>query len=315
MTHPFAIQELRGPNDGFEPELNIRPRKYVSAFPLPRTIPADHFRSFIIRADYKNVIPASGPGRNSVRVRSVKTYTSHLAVCAHRASPFPPKLTCTITGLTCATCQKGARRGLRCGGQPNRTGRTAERCAHSIHSPSDTTLVLMNSSSILSRASTMPARTSPSCTPPPAARCRTIRRPGTSPLPLPSYAFTACLPALSNASTSKHWNCDYAVDGNAGCGVAMPGDVSFGPPFNANGGGWFAMERTATYIRVWFWPRDVGAPAALVSGAGTLDTTTFVRSPFSFVQLTRRGLMTGHAGRVCRSRTTRRGRAAISRST
>lgn len=89
MTHPFAIQELRGPNDGFEPELNIRPRKYVSAFPLPRTIPADHFRSFIIRADYKNVIPASGPGRNSVRVRSVKTYTSHLAVCAHRASPFP----------------------------------------------------------------------------------------------------------------------------------------------------------------------------------------------------------------------------------
>jgi len=36
--------------------------------------------SFILRADHKTVLSPSGPGRKSVRIKSVKTYTQHVAV-------------------------------------------------------------------------------------------------------------------------------------------------------------------------------------------------------------------------------------------
>lgn len=36
--------------------------------------------SFVIRTDYKTVLDPDGPGRNSVRIRSKKTYTTHVAV-------------------------------------------------------------------------------------------------------------------------------------------------------------------------------------------------------------------------------------------
>ena len=36
--------------------------------------------TFIIRADSTTTLSASGPGRNSVRVRSRKTYTTHVAM-------------------------------------------------------------------------------------------------------------------------------------------------------------------------------------------------------------------------------------------
>jgi len=35
----------------------------------------------------------------------------------------------------------------------------------------------------------------------------------------------------------------------------MPTDNSYGPPFNRIGGGYFAMERTNTSVKFWFWPR------------------------------------------------------------
>ena len=36
--------------------------------------------TFIMRADYKNHLDPSGPGRNSVRIKSQKTFTKHVAV-------------------------------------------------------------------------------------------------------------------------------------------------------------------------------------------------------------------------------------------
>ena len=36
--------------------------------------------TFIMRADSTTTLDPSGPGRNSVRIRSVKTYTTHVAV-------------------------------------------------------------------------------------------------------------------------------------------------------------------------------------------------------------------------------------------
>ncbi|PFH48249.1 glycoside hydrolase family 16 protein [Amanita thiersii Skay4041] len=43
--------------------------------------------SFILRADFKTVLSPSGPGRNSVRIRSKKTYTTHVAVFDMRHMP------------------------------------------------------------------------------------------------------------------------------------------------------------------------------------------------------------------------------------
>lgn len=60
--------------------------------------------------------------------------------------------------------------------------------------------------------------------------------------------------------TFKTTNCDATVAGNAGCGVNAPDAVSYGPPFNSNGGGWYALERTEDFFKVWFWPRNEITP-------------------------------------------------------
>jgi hypothetical protein len=50
----------------------------------------------------------------------------------------------------------------------------------------------------------------------------------------------------------------------SGCSVL--GDTSgYGDVFNTNGGGVYAMEWTASYIKVWFFPRD-SIPAGIKSG-------------------------------------------------
>lgn len=43
---------------------------------------------------------------------------------------------------------------------------------------------------------------------------------------------------------------------NAGCGIQSSSSSSFGTPFNANGGGVFAMEWTSSGIKIWFFPRN-----------------------------------------------------------
>jgi hypothetical protein len=39
-----------------------------------------HGNTLILRADHTTKLSSSGPGRDSVRIRSVKTYTTHVAV-------------------------------------------------------------------------------------------------------------------------------------------------------------------------------------------------------------------------------------------
>ncbi|KAG9124208.1 hypothetical protein FRC07_012404 [Ceratobasidium sp. 392] len=92
-------------------------------------------------------------------------------------------------------------------------------------------------------------------------------------------------PATRDQSgTTTGTNCDAAVNGNAGCGVHAPTANSYGPALNAIGGGWYVMERTTTYIKVWFWPRNSGSvPAAVKSGASSVDTSTFGQPFASFV--------------------------------
>lgn len=49
---------------------------------------------------------------------------------------------------------------------------------------------------------------------------------------------------------------------------------SYGAPFNAAGGGWYAMQRArGRGVRVWFWGRnDQGVPVEVRAGAGLVES-------------------------------------------
>ncbi|KAF7307669.1 Glycoside hydrolase family 16 protein [Mycena kentingensis (nom. inval.)] len=77
----------------------------------------------------------------------------------------------------------------------------------------------------------------------------------------------------TQTGTSLQLDCNVAVNGNTGCGVHAPTANSYGPAFNAAGGGWYAVERTSTFINVWFWSRGASnVPAAVRSGGATVNT-------------------------------------------
>ncbi|KAH8105325.1 laminarinase [Cristinia sonorae] len=68
-------------------------------------------------------------------------------------------------------------------------------------------------------------------------------------------------------------NCDVAATGNSGCGVKSSQTNSYGPAFNSAGGGWFAVERTPSFIRVWFWTRNASnVPADVKNGVANINT-------------------------------------------
>ena len=72
-------------------------------------------------------------------------------------------------------------------------------------------------------------------------------------------------------------NCDVNTDGNTGCGVQAPTANSYGPSFNAIGGGVYAMERTDDFIKVWFWPRNAGnVPNDVRNPGGSVNTDNWV---------------------------------------
>lgn len=65
--------------------------------------------------------------------------------------------------------------------------------------------------------------------------------------------------------TSK--NCAYnpITNDNTGCSVTDESSLSYGDGFNDNDGGYFAMEWTNSWIRVWFFP-NYAVPASITSG-------------------------------------------------
>lgn len=77
-------------------------------------------------------------------------------------------------------------------------------------------------------------------------------------------------------------NCDVNSSGNTGCGVQAPTPNSYGPVFNANGGGWYAMERTNTFIKIWFWPRNAAVPSDVQNGGNTVNTGNWVALSVSY---------------------------------
>ncbi|KAH9923010.1 endo-1,3(4)-beta-glucanase-like protein [Amylocystis lapponica] len=88
---------------------------------------------------------------------------------------------------------------------------------------------------------------------------------------------TCSMPA-SRAETGTPVNndCNVNTDGNSGCNVQNPSDNSYGTAFNSAGGGWYVMERTTSYINVWFWSRSDGSVPSDVSGAAnSVDTSSW----------------------------------------
>ncbi|KAF7293359.1 Glycoside hydrolase family 16 protein [Mycena kentingensis (nom. inval.)] len=76
-------------------------------------------------------------------------------------------------------------------------------------------------------------------------------------------------------------DCDATHNFNQGCVVQTPSDASYGPAFNEVGGGWYAMERTERFVKVWFWPRDshaVPRDVRGVRGGGAYGALGYARS-------------------------------------
>ncbi|EJF56125.1 endo-beta-glucanase [Dichomitus squalens LYAD-421 SS1] len=81
--------------------------------------------------------------------------------------------------------------------------------------------------------------------------------------------------------TSVGDNCDVNATGNSGCGVTSNDASSYGPAFNAAGGGFYAMERSDAGVKVWFWSRNSGAiPSDVLGGATSVDTDNW-GTPFA----------------------------------
>lgn len=75
------------------------------------------------------------------------------------------------------------------------------------------------------------------------------------------------------AGTAKSNQCDATLNSNEGCGVNFNNKpTSFGPAFNAAGGGWYVLRRSPQAISTWFFPRySPNVPVDILTGAPTLD--------------------------------------------
>ncbi|KXN87772.1 putative glycosidase C21B10.07 [Leucoagaricus sp. SymC.cos] len=79
----------------------------------------------------------------------------------------------------------------------------------------------------------------------------------------------------SETGTPSGNNCDTAATNNAGCGVRMNDARSYGPALNNNGGGFYAIERTNSFIKIWFFPRGGSIPSDVANGSGSVNTANW----------------------------------------
>lgn len=97
---------------------------------------------------------------------------------------------------------------------------------------------------------------------------------------------SASFPASAFTGSDLSNDCNTAINNNQGCSTVDTDSRSYGAGFNAQGGGVYAMEWTALYIQVFFWPAgqapgDVfsdnpepwkwGRPAFLLQGGCDID--------------------------------------------
>ncbi|KAF5344996.1 hypothetical protein D9756_011303 [Leucocoprinus leucothites] len=135
--------------------------------------------SFIVRADDRTVLNPNGAGRNSVRIRSKKTYTTHVAVFDVHHMPQGCGTWPAIWETNEAQWPNGGEIDI-------------------VEGVNDQALMPLH---------------------------------------------------YIRALNSTQLDCNAAVNGNSGCGVRFPTANSYGPSFNSNGGGWYAVERSSSAIR------------------------------------------------------------------
>jgi len=174
--------------------------------------------TFILRTDFKTVLNPTGPGRNSVRIRSKKTFTTHVAIFDVRHMPQG----CGTWPAIWETLESGWPKGGEIDILEGVNDQGPNRA--SLH-------------------------TSPGCKMP-SERIQT--------------------------GQNGDLDCDTAANANAGCSVEFPTKQSYGLPFNDDGGGWLAVERSDSEINIWFWSRhDLFVPFEIKEGSSTVDPLTW----------------------------------------
>ncbi|EKM54269.1 glycoside hydrolase family 16 protein [Phanerochaete carnosa HHB-10118-sp] len=198
--------------------------------------------SLILRADDTTVLDPNGPGRDSVRIQSVKAYTTHVVIIDVRHMP-----------QGCSTWPAFWESDV-----PNWPN-GGEVDIVSLHFVRDVlTIRELNIAATFSRISALSIEGVNDVTP----NSMTLHT-----------GSNCSMPAnRTETGTPTALDCDVNTDNNSGCGAHAPTADSYGPPLNAIGGGWYAMERTNDFISVWFFPRNRATPFDVSSGALLVDT-------------------------------------------
>jgi len=76
--------------------------------------------------------------------------------------------------------------------------------------------------------------------------------------------------------TTQGTDCGTHSDNDPGCAVMDSNQNSYGPAFNKNGGGWYAIERSGSFINSWFWPRNASPPDEVRNGNDQINTDSWV---------------------------------------
>ncbi|KAJ7072383.1 glycoside hydrolase family 16 protein [Mycena amicta] len=74
------------------------------------------------------------------------------------------------------------------------------------------------------------------------------------------------------SGTTVSTNCDASFNYNQGCGVAFRKANSYGKGFNSKKGGIYAMQRSQSGVKIWFWSRDdPKVPVDVYQNSSTVD--------------------------------------------
>ncbi|TCD62940.1 hypothetical protein EIP91_006203 [Steccherinum ochraceum] len=200
---------------------------YVSqATALAKNLTWANSNTLILRGDYKTKISASGPGRDSVRIKSVKTYDKHVTVFDIKHMPEG----CGTWPAAWETTENG---------WPNSGEVDIEPCICFVSG--------LN-------------------------RVEGVNGKGPNQSTLHTNAYCNMPASRTQTGVAVSNVCDVVASNNVGCSVQSTTPNSFGTSFNANGGGFYGMERRDDLVKVWFFPRSGSVPNDLKTGAKSIDT-------------------------------------------
>ncbi|PPQ94921.1 LOW QUALITY PROTEIN: hypothetical protein CVT25_004407 [Psilocybe cyanescens] len=203
-----------------------------------------NFDTFILRTDYTTVLSAEDPGRNSVRIRSKNTYTTHVAIT------WPG-----IKETKESDKPKGNYAHLRHQGLVDIVEGINDQPPNSITLHTTEVFDVLITTELTIYGERMYH-----------ARHATSER---------FYHFLYFCPMTEPllCRISGQLDCNTLVNSNAGCGVTNPGSSDYGPEFNVKGGGWYVVERAPDHISIWFWSRhDPSIPHELKYGSFEVDS-------------------------------------------